>query len=90
MCLARLFGGLLGLAFLDDVDAYLAEHREGVLDLLGIDLFHQRVDLVMGDVATLLGGPDQRLHRPVRPVEEGAVRRGLGTLLLQHLFLLRR
>ena len=73
-----------------DVDAHLAEHREDVLDLLGIDLFHQRVDLVMGDVATLLGGADQRLHGRVRPVEQGAVRRGLGTLLLQHLFLLRR
>src|SRR5277367_6130549 len=67
----------------------VAEHREDVLDLLGIDLFHQGVDLVMGDVATLLGGADQRLHGRVRPVEQGAVRRGLGTLLLQHLFLLR-
>jgi hypothetical protein len=82
-CLARLFGGLLGLGFLDDVDAHLAEHREDVLDLLGIDLFRQRVDLVMGDVAMLPGGADQRLHGPVRPVEQGAVRRGLGTLLLQ-------
>jgi hypothetical protein len=89
-CLARLFGGLLGLGFLDDVDAYLAEHREDVLDLLGIDLFHQRFDLVMGDVATLPRGTDQRLHGPVRPVEQGAVRRGLGTLLPQHLFFLRR
>ena len=38
--LARLFGGFLGLGFLglDDVDAHLVEHREDVLDLLGIDL----------------------------------------------------
>ena len=52
--LARLLG-------LDDVDPHLAEHREDVLDLLGIDLFRQRVDLVMGDVAALLGAADQRL-----------------------------
>src|SRR5450631_3752996 len=44
----------------------------------------------MSDVATLLGGADQRLHGRVRPVEQGAVRRGLGALLLQHLLLLRR
>src|SRR3984885_15115720 len=52
--LARLFAaGLLGLGLfgLDDVDAHLVEHREDVLELLGIDLFHQRVDLVVGDVA---------------------------------------
>jgi ElaB/YqjD/DUF883 family membrane-anchored ribosome-binding protein len=44
----------------------------------------------MGDVTALLGGADQRLHGRVRPVEQRAVRRGLGTLLLQHLFLLWR
>ena len=58
-----LLAGLLGL---DHVDAHLAEHREDVLDLLGIDLFRQRVDLVMGDVAALLGAADQRLDGRVR------------------------
>ena len=58
-----LFARLLGL---DDVDAHLAEHREDILDLLGIDLFRQRVDLVMGDVAALLGGADELLDGRVR------------------------
>jgi hypothetical protein len=86
--LARLFGRFLGLGFfgLDDVDAHLAEHREDVLDLVGIDLFHQRVDLVLGEVPAFLGSADQRLQGRVRPVEQ----RALGTLLLQHIFLLRR
>ena len=91
--LARLFAaGLLalGLFGLDDVDAHLVEHREDVLELLGIDLFHQRVDLLVGDIAALLRGADQRLHGGVRPVDRRAVRRAFGTLLLQHLFLLRR
>ena len=84
---ALLLARLLGL---DDVDAHLAEHGEDVLDLLGIDLFRQRVDLVMGDVAALLGGADELLDGRIGQVEQRAVRRGLGTLLLRHLFLLRR
>ena len=80
-------GRLLGL---DHVDAHLAEHGEDILDLLRIDLLRQRVDLVMGDVAALLGGADELLDGGVREVEQWAVRRGLGTLLLRHLFLLRR
>ena len=86
LLVARLFG-------LDDVDPHFAEHREHVLDLLGIDLFRgqYRVDLVMGDVTTLLGGANELLDGRVRPVKHRAVRRrGLATLLLRHLFLLRR
>src|SRR3981189_85542 len=58
--LFALFGGLLGL---DDIHPHLAEHGENILDLLGIDLLrgHDRVDLVMGDVAPLLGGADELL-----------------------------
>ena len=43
----------------------------------------------MGDVAALLGAADQLLDGRVGKVEQRAVGRGLGTLLLQHLFLLR-
>ena len=58
--LFALFARLLGF---DHVDAHLAEHRENILDLLGIDLLRgqHRVDLVMGDVAALLGGADELL-----------------------------
>src|ERR1035437_9806688 len=42
--------------------------------------------LVVGDIAALLGAADQLLDRRVGKVEQG----GLGNLLLQHLFLLRR
>src|SRR4051794_2152375 len=66
--------GLLALllAFLgfDHVDALLAEHGENVLDLLGIDLFRQGVDLVMGDIAALLGGADEVLDGHVRKVKQ--------------------
>ena len=64
--LALFLSHLAGLLGLDHVDAHIAEHREDVLDLLGIDLFRQRVDLVMGDVAALLGAADQRLDGRVR------------------------
>src|SRR5262249_28387522 len=87
--LLALFARLLGL---DHVDAHLAEHGEHVLDLLGIDLLggQHRVDLVMGDVAALLGGADELLDRRVREVEQRAVRCALGCLLLRQVFLARR
>jgi hypothetical protein len=52
---------------LDDVDSHLAQHGEDFLDPLGIDLLggQHRVDLVMGDVAALLGGADELLDRRV-------------------------
>jgi hypothetical protein len=84
LVVARLFG-------LYDVDPHLAEHGKDVFDLLGIDLLggQYRVDLVMGHVAPLLGGANELLDGRVRQVEQRAVRRGLRTLLLRHLFLLR-
>ena len=80
-------GRFLGL---DHIDAHLAEHREHVFDLLGIDLLggQHRVDLVVGDVTALLGGPDQLLDRRVGQVEERQRRiGGFGGLLLRRLFL---
>ena len=74
---------VVGLLGLDDVDAHLGEHRENVLDLLGIDLLRGQdgVDLVMGDVAALLGGTDELLDRGVRQVEQWQrLIRGLGGL----------
>ena len=81
----------LGLLGLDHVDAHLAEHRQNVLDLLGIDLLggQHRVDLVVGDVAALLGVADELLDGGVRQVEQRQRRiRGLGRLLSRRLFLL--
>src|SRR5215467_4885422 len=80
---------LLGL---DHVHAHLAEHGEHVLDLLGIDLLggQYRVDLVMRDVAALLSRADEFFDRSVGKIEQRAVRRGLGCLLLRQVFLLRR
>ena len=63
----RLFG-------FDDVDAHLVEHRQDVFDLLGIDLFRQRLIWSWVTQPTLLGGADERLDRRVRQVEERAVR----------------
>src|SRR6516162_4332637 len=65
---ARLLSFFARLLGLDHVDAHLAEHREHLLNLLGIDLLRgqHRVDLVMGDVAALLGGPDELPDGPVR------------------------
>src|SRR5229473_526854 len=86
--LLSLFARLLGL---DHVDAHLAEHREDILDLLGIDLFRQRVDLIMGDVAALLGGADELLDGRVGEVAQRQRRvRRLGPPLLRHPVLLRR
>ena len=44
----------------------------------------------MGDVAALLGGVGELLDGRVGEIQQRAVRRGLGCLLLRHLFLLRR
>src|ERR1700745_539222 len=44
----------------------------------------------LGDVAALLGGADELLDGRIRQVEGRAVGRGLGTLVLRHLFLLWR
>jgi hypothetical protein len=58
-----------------------AEHRQDVLDLLGLDLVRgqQRVDLVAGDVAAFLGAADQLLDGGVRKVEQRTVGRDLWT-----------
>ena len=73
--LLPLVARLLGF---DHVDAHLAEHRENVLDLLGGDLLRgqHRVDLIVGDVAALLGGADQLLDGRVGEVEQR--QRGVG------------
>ena len=68
--LLRLFALLVVVARLqglDDIDAHFAEHGEDILDLLGIDLLggQYRVDLVLGDIAPLLGGVDESLDRRV-------------------------
>jgi hypothetical protein len=71
-------GGLLALGLLrvDHVDAHVAEHRHGVLDLLGGHLLRREdlVELVVGDVAALLGELDHPLDRGVRKIEQRAVR----------------
>ena len=87
--LSEITVGVLGL---DHVDTHLAEYRQDVLDLLGLDLLQgqQRVDLIVGDVAALLGTVDQLLDGGVRKVEQRAIGRGVGTIRLRHLFLLWR
>jgi hypothetical protein len=83
-----LLGHFLGvdLAF-DHVDAHFGEHRHGVLDLLGGHFLRGQhvVELVIGDVAALLGQLDHPLDGGVRHVEQRTVRclgRGFGRLLV--------
>src|SRR5215475_9703130 len=85
---ARLFALFAGFLGLDHVHAHLAEYGQHVLDLLGIDLLRgqYRVDLIMGHVAALLGGTDELFDRGVGEIEQRGVRRGLGWLLLRHIF----
>ena len=81
----------LSLNGVDHVDAHLAERRQDVLHLLGLDLLRgqQRVDLAVGDIAAHLGAADQLPDGRLRKVEHRPVNQGLGPLLLRHLFLLR-
>ena len=83
-----LMPSLLGL---DHVDAYLAEHRQNVFDLRGIDLIRsqQCVDLIVCDMAAPLGGADERLDGRVGKVEQRPIRRGFGTLRSELFLLLR-
>ncbi len=66
---ARVFLGL------DDVDAHLAEHGQGVFDGLGGDLLGRQdlVQLVHGDVAAGLGLLDELLDPGVGQVEQRPV-----------------
>ena len=68
-------GGLFAVIAVDDVDAHLREHGHGVLDLLGGHLLlrQRRVELVIGDVAALLGLRDQLLDRRADTVEQRSV-----------------
>ena len=97
-----LLGLLAGLAFLvglgflglDHVDAHLAHHRQNVLDLLGGHLLrrHDRIELLVGHIAALLGLLDHLLDGGVGQIEQRQRGiGGLGRLLLRRLaFLLRR
>ena len=73
---------LVGFLVLDDVDAHLAERGHDVLDLLGghLVLRQRLVELVIGDVAALLGAGDQLLERGFVEVDQRRIA-GLGLLV---------
>ena len=60
------------LLLLDHVDAHLVEHRVDVLDLVGRHLLggQDRVELLVRDVAALLGLLDHLLDRGVAQIEQ--------------------
>ena len=60
------------LLLLDDVDAHLVEHRVDVLDLVGGDLLggQHGVELLVGDVAALLGVLDHLLDGGIGQIEQ--------------------
>ena len=87
-----LVGGLLGLAVvavgvlgLDHVDAHFGQHGERIFDLLGVDLLrrHHGIELLIGDIAALLGGLDHLLDGGIGQVEQRQrrIRRAFGFLL---------
>jgi hypothetical protein len=73
----RLVALLAGLVILDDVDAHFGQGGGDVLDLVGghLALRQGLVQLVVGDVAALLGAGDDLLDRRVGQIEQGRVRR---------------
>ena len=94
-----LVGGLLlallrvGIVAFHDRDAHLRDHGEDVFDLVGGDLLRGQhgVDLLMGDVAALLGGLDHLLDAGVGEVEQRQRRlgRAFGFLFRSFFFCLR-
>ena len=90
--LRRLLAVGLGFLGLDDVDAHLVHHRQHVFDLLGGDLLgrHDGVELLIGDIAALLGLLDHLLDGGVGEIEQR--QRGIGrfrAVLLRRLGVLR-
>ena len=67
-----LFFLAVGIFGFDDIDTHVVHHREHVFDLLGGDFFrrHHVVQLIVGDVAALLGGLDHLLDRCIRKIEQ--------------------
>ena len=75
---------LVGVFLLDDVDAHLGEHRERVFDLLGGDFLrrHHGIELLIGDVAALLGALDHLLDGGIGEVEQRQRRVGPAVAVL--------
>ena len=84
---------VVGFLGLDDVDAHFVHHRQHVLDLLGGDLLgrHDRIELLIRDVAALLGLLDHLLDGGVGEIEHRQRRiRRFGPFLLRSLGILLR
>ena len=92
-------GGFLGrcvvvFLVLDDIDAHLAQHRQNIFDLLGIDFLGRKhgIQFRVGNKAPLLGELDHPLDGGIGEIEQGAVgdfdratfRAGIRTVLFRH------
>jgi hypothetical protein len=77
-------GDFLAFLFLGDLDAHFVQHRHDILDLVGTDLVgrQHRIELIVGDIAAVLGLGDHLLDGRLAHVDGNVALRAVLAAIL--------